>query len=366
MKVSGASFRETPLRVLKAIDAATDGALSFEIDGLSCVYVNDPRTIEQILVDEWQSVRKEFGYRKAVTHLGPELFSARIQWLSSAELAALEVMLRPLIERHLLSVGPIADAFSTCKRLSIEIFAASILKGCVAQPIEVLESHAHSAIKVLSNIALQFPANVDTHDDLGREEADALDSYKCLFSQGASPNATVGRSMTTLIAGYEQLSTAIFWTVAHHAKQPLAMLDGAGRKNYINEVLRLHAPTWTIMRRCKRAIDVGTLQLQPGQAVITSPWIMARKESFFPNPEEFDPSRWQNPASQRAFFPFGHGPRVCKGERFVRSVLYALLGVLSRYTCQMEDVPHDDEAVALAISHTPGQHVIAMSVALND
>jgi cytochrome P450 len=84
------------------------------------------------------------------------------------------------------------------------------------------------------------------------------------------------------------------------------------------------------MRRVKGPIELAGYSLPAGCLVITSPWLMARNPKHFVNPDLFQPSRWGKPINRFAFFPFSHGPRVCKGEFYVRTLLYALLTELSQ------------------------------------
>ena len=79
---------------------------------------------------------------------------------------------------------------------------------------------------------------------------------------------------------------------------------------------------------------------------------MARNPAFFPNPDEFRPNRWRKPVSRFAFFPFSHEPRVCKGESFVRTLIYEMLRELSLRAYKLcQAIPFD--AHAIRVSATP-------------
>jgi len=72
---------------------------------------------------------------------------------------------------------------------------------------------------------------------------------------------------------------------------------------------------------------VGEYVIPRGGIVILSQYVMHRDPRFYPDPDAFDPDRWDD--SVRAsrprycYFPFGGGPRVCIGEGFA-----AMEGVL--------------------------------------
>jgi cytochrome P450 len=102
-----------------------------------------------------------------------------------------------------------------------------------------------------------------------------------------------------------------------------------GDKQYLNEVIRLHSPIWTNMRRPKDDVCVENYVLPKDCVIITSPWLMARNPNYFPEPGSFRPEHWNEPVDTFTFFPFSHGPRVCKGERFMRTAIYVLLHELA-------------------------------------
>jgi cytochrome P450 len=60
------------------------------------------------------------------------------------------------------------------------------------------------------------------------------------------------------------------------------------------------------------------------------------QSELLPEPVSFRTERWNEPVDTFTFFPFSHGLRVCKGERFVRTAMYVLLHELAgkqRITC---------------------------------
>ncbi|HEV2141493.1 MAG TPA: cytochrome P450, partial [Candidatus Dormibacteraeota bacterium] len=54
--------------------------------------------------------------------------------------------------------------------------------------------------------------------------------------------------------------------------------------------------------------------------VLMSPWAMQRDETYFKDPDEFVPERWQNGLTSHlprfAYFPFSSGPRRCVGSSY--------------------------------------------------
>ncbi|MDA3030417.1 MAG: cytochrome P450, partial [Actinomycetota bacterium] len=63
------------------------------------------------------------------------------------------------------------------------------------------------------------------------------------------------------------------------------------------------------------------VQIPKGAHVLVSQYVTHRNPMYFPNPEKWDPTRWQNPDFEKslprgAYFPFGGGSRKCLGEYF--------------------------------------------------
>jgi cytochrome P450 len=81
----------------------------------------------------------------------------------------------------------------------------------------------------------------------------------------------------------------------------------------INETLRLYSPVPSGLPRevPAQGADVAGYWLKGGITVCAQAYSMHRDPVVFPNPEEFDPTRWENPtkAMTDSFMPFGRGSR---------------------------------------------------------
>ena len=112
-------------------------------------------------------------------------------------------------------------------------------------------------------------------------------------------------------------------------------------RQVFDEVLRLYPPVWTMSREARSddliPLDDGRkLAIPAGAAVMMCHYAVHRRETYWTNPEAFDPDRFSPEAIEArpkyAWFPFGGGPRMCLGYRFaqVESVL-ALAMITQRY-----------------------------------
>src|SRR3954452_11292917 len=60
-------------------------------------------------------------------------------------------------------------------------------------------------------------------------------------------------------------------------------------------------------------------QIQPGDIIVVSPWVLHRHRRRWTDPDAFDPERFMPsapPVDRYTYLPFGLGPRVCIGAHF--------------------------------------------------
>jgi cytochrome P450 len=87
-------------------------------------------------------------------------------------------------------------------------------------------------------------------------------------------------------------------------------------RNVIMEALRIYPPGWLLTRRTAAGCELGGHAIPAGTDVIYSPYLLQHRADLFPDPERFDPDRWDGhrPGRSPAFIPFGDGPRKCIGD----------------------------------------------------
>lgn len=124
----------------------------------------------------------------------------------------------------------------------------------------------------------------------------------------------------------------------------------------IKETLRMHAPIHSIMRAVTNPLSIeGTNWTIPaGHVILSSPGYSAMCEEYFPEPENWDPHRWDEDrmkAAMRAeeeekidygyglvskggnspYLPFGAGRHRCIGEQFANLQLGVIIAALVRH-----------------------------------
>ncbi|XP_055636562.1 cytochrome P450 9b2-like [Toxorhynchites rutilus septentrionalis] len=114
----------------------------------------------------------------------------------------------------------------------------------------------------------------------------------------------------------------------------------------INETLRKWPAMPTLDRECSRDYDLNEgdyrLQFRKGDSVWVSTWALHRDEKYFPEPERFDPERFNVENKLKiiphTYLPFGVGPRNCIGIQFALLVAkITLIDVLRNFQLRPGD-----------------------------
>jgi len=207
--------------------------------------------------------------------------------------------------------------------------------------------------------------------DQGSTERDMIDS---LMSQKYKDGRSLGDEeiahimIAILMAGQHTSSSTIAWTLLHLAEtpdiveelhqeqkrvlgdEPLSydnLKDLKLANDVIREVLRLHPPLHTLMRKVISPIQVPDTKMviEPGSFVLAAPGVSAMDPQLWEQPLEFLPKRWENTnkdvddkadkvdygfglvskGTSSPYLPFGAGRHRCVGEQFAYLQLATLL-----------------------------------------
>jgi len=136
--------------------------------------------------------------------------------------------------------------------------------------------------------------------------------------------------------------------VSFHALRQIPKLE-----NVLKETLRLHPPLIILMRVAQDEFEVAGYPIHTGEFVAASPAISNRIAEDFPNPDAFDPSRYEKPREEDVihrwtWIPFGAGRHRCVGAAFATMQIKAIFSVLLReYEFEMAqpaDSYHNDHS----------------------
>ena len=128
--------------------------------------------------------------------------------------------------------------------------------------------------------------------------------------------------------------------VSFHALRQIPKLE-----NVIKETLRLHPPLIILMRVAQGEFEIEGYPIHRGDFVAASPAVSNRIPEDFPDPETFDPSRYDKPREEDVvhrwtWIPFGAGRHRCVGAAFATMQIKAIFSVLLReYEFEMAQPP---------------------------
>lgn len=130
-------------------------------------------------------------------------------------------------------------------------------------------------------------------------------------------------------------------TISYEALHKMKYLDMV-----VSETLRLWPPQAQTDRSCTKDYDLDLengkrITIKKGQIIFLPIYHIHRDPRFFADPEKFDPRRFsddnRDSITPGSYIPFGMGPRVCIGSRYVlleiKLCLFNFLRKLSVDTC---------------------------------
>jgi cytochrome P450 len=113
-------------------------------------------------------------------------------------------------------------------------------------------------------------------------------------------------------------------------------------RNVFRETLRLFPPVGFMARQTASACPMRKKTVPAGATVVVAPWLIHRHRDLWPEPDAFNPDRYDGDASRdalkQAYLPFGMGPRVCMGAAFALQEATLILAQLVRHH-RLEAVP---------------------------
>lgn len=128
-------------------------------------------------------------------------------------------------------------------------------------------------------------------------------------------------TVTLLLSGHETTANALSWAMYLLGKHPPQDPDRVD--DFFAETLRLYPSIWIVERRAIHAQTIGGYDIPKGSSVLISPYLMHRHPDFWPDADNFDPSRFADQEATRprhAYIPFGLGPHRCVGLYMARMI----------------------------------------------
>lgn len=248
----------------------------------------------------------------------------------------------------------VGDALATALRVTIDRhFSPLATPMWMPTPTIVRYKQALATLReVVDATIAQRRAAAPTDDLLGRLMSACEDDVAPMSNEQLRDEV-----LTMLLAGHESSALTLSWTLWELALQPelqdavaeeIERVVGSAAPSAdavpklelttrcIEESLRLHPPIWLFQRRTLELVNVGGFPIGAGEVVWLVPYLTHRNPDYWPDPERFDPSRFEESAKAArprfAYYPFGGGPRMCVGASLaVMTEALLLVAVLRRF-----------------------------------
>lgn len=187
----------------------------------------------------------------------------------------------------------------------------------------------------------------------------------------------IGETSLIFVAGHETSSNALSWTLLLLAQHPQVLgdlhdelrgvlggaapsLEQLGRlpllERVIKESMRLLPPATFMMRYTTAPAQLGPYALPAGATVTLSPYITHHLPELYPQPERFNPARWETigPGTYE-YLPFGAGPHMCLGATFAMLEMKIVLAMLvQRHWLELAPGARIDRRVKITMSPRHG------------
>ncbi len=218
------------------------------------------------------------------------------------------------------------------------------------------------------NLAAQYESGmrdlIEAKKRRGGDEPDVLSMLMQVQDEetntGLSEAELLGHVGVIFVAGHETSANALTWTLFLLSQHPQVMADvldelqavlqgGAPTlealqrlpllERVIKESMRVLSPVPWNGRVTDKPTELGGYSIPKGTEVFVSISQTHHMSELYPDPESFDPSRWEtiSPTAYE-YNPFSAGPRVCIGAGFaMMEIKIVLTMLLQRY--RLEFVP---------------------------
>lgn len=194
-----------------------------------------------------------------------------------------------------------------------------------------------------------------TGDDSGNfmEECDIAEKIQGLISGGSTASAAI-----TFVVKYLAELPHIYQGVLKEQmeiknskapEEPLTWEDIQKMKyswNVACEVMRLSPPVQGTFREALADFTYNGFSIPKGWKLYWSTSSTHLNPTYFPEPEKFDPSRYEGSGpAPYTYVPFGGGPRMCPGKEYARlEILIFMHNVVTKF--KWENIIKDEKIVA--------------------
>jgi cytochrome P450 len=388
--------RRDPLGMFARLRAEHGDVVHFRLGPLLMYLVTDPDLVQEVFVTHADRFRKGRLLQGARVVLGDGLLTAEGEHhrrqrrivqpaFHSARLDGYARIMTRWAERTAggWRDGEVVDVFSEMSGLTMAVVGEALFGAEVVEDRARVEAALVDVFRAFDLLVLPFaglrmrlPSRTVRRFDAARAELDRVvdgvvaerrrsgedrgDLLSMLLDARDADGAPLTDEeirhevMTLFAAGLETTANALtfawhllgtapevearLWAEVDALPADPASLDDLARLPYadavLREAMRIYPPVWMLARRCVEPVVLGRWAIPAGGLVMMPPYLIHRDERHWPEPERFDPDRWERAAAagrhRYAYIPFGAGTRKCIGSAFATVEGVLVLAVIAR------------------------------------
>ncbi|MFO0691922.1 MAG: cytochrome P450 [Polyangiales bacterium] len=290
--------------------------------------------------------------------------------------------------------GTTEDCYELVERTTFEV-AANVLAGLALGP--ATQSFRPQFEKLIGGIMAPVPVrfpfgrldrSLDAREALSKTLAPHVESARKrgdglvgLLAQQMSNEEVIGHLLLLAWAGYDTTASAGSWVLHVLAQRPdwqvrmrnafakvgddYATIEaGKGLEEvewFLLEAERMYPSALFFPRVAIEDVEILGYTIPKDTVVFYSPYMSHRDPATFPNPNAFDPERW-NPANENRPSPsklhgFGGGPRVCLGKSFAKLQLKLMIQSVLENTRIEPDPTSKTKIMGVPVHHPVGSRI---------
>jgi len=389
-------FKESPLQFACYVQKAYGDVARFRVGPSWWVLVSDPKLVHDMMVERANEFQKPAIARRlwekflgdGVLTTEGEVWKRQSRLIRPAfrkgRVAAYGDTMVAYTERMMAdwSEGEERDLGEEMVALTLEIVAKTLFDTDVRQgSAKVGEAMKVLNVEMLNHIYMPVPlprwwpskankrkikAIQDIEDIVadvvkarraeGEDRGDLLSML--VFSKDEQGDALSDKeirdqAMTLFFAGHETTAHALTWawyllatnpTVTERLQADIHEVTGGEAltvpllkqlpylSRVVDECLRILPSVWVFMKEPIADTELGGYRMPKGTQIMISPYILQHDGRWFPQPETFDPDRFEKERARvipkGAYVPFSGGSRICAGRNFALMEMRLILGTM--------------------------------------